>query len=225
MIIGHQVTGTNKTLLIDIKLQLMGLNAAIVAITSTPVDPDMEPEPLPKPHEESALPVFLAKEDGLKFRMPGKPLRTIDDAANSVTWQLLDESHPAVYSVQVFTFQEDFEPASKEFFRIMNGTLAEGLGGKIVNEEDASLGGHPGQLLMIETEESGVVMHRDIIVGKKVYSLQWQAKERDSDLEAKYAVPFITSLELIGKSPPAEIPEPAPPAAATDDDAPVPRKR
>lgn len=230
--ISHRVKGSAGFLEISNKFQFTGMKAAMVAISAEPVDPAMDN--VENPDKNSPMPFFTATEDGLKFRIPGNPTRTFDKASNIVTWQLDNKVGGAKYTVQIFTFDADMEGDSKEFFTKLNESLVSNLDGKIVNEGDGSWNGHPGQMVMIEAEGKGVVIRRDIIIGTKVYALQFQVKKLSEDLEEHYGAPFTESFELTSgakddavPAPPAASPappaaSPAPPAASPDDDIPAP---
>ncbi len=207
MTIGHRVTGSAGTAMIENKFQFQGMKGALVAISFEPTEPNMiqvlKPASTPR---SPLLKEFVAKQDGVKFLMPGKPVRTYDDSQNVATWRLEHPASQAVFTVQIFTFAQSFEDTPEEFFPLLKDTLLTNTGGKLLDSNDEQWDGHPGQFLAIEVEGKGIMGRYDVIVGPNVYSMQWQGKEINKEIRESFAEPFLKSLQLIEKPPAVNLP-------------------
>lgn len=218
MTIGHRVTGSAGTLMIENKFQFQGMEAALVAISSTPVEPDMINllKPVATKPRSPLLKEFDAKQDGVKFLMPGKPVRTFDEAQNMAMWRLEHPSSQAVFTLQIFTFAQGFENASDDFFTGLNDTLVSTTGGTIVETAKEQWNGHPAQFILIKVDGKGFMARFDIVVGLKVYSMQWQGQQINDDIRHSFAEPFLKSLQIVEE--PSDV---VTPEVISDDDLPV----
>ncbi len=217
MAIEHRATGSAGTLMIENKFQFQGMNAALVAISSAPAEPDMIN--LLKPVAKPASPLlkeFDAKQDGVKFLMPGKPVRTFDEAQNMAMWRLEHPSSQAVFTVQIFTFAQSFENASEDFFTGLNDTLVVSTKGTIVETHKEQWHGHPAQFIAIKVDGKGFIARFDIVIGLNVYSMQWQGQQINDDIRHSFAEPFLKSLQIVEE--PSDVVTPVLPS---DDDVPV----
>ena len=196
MTIGHRAIGSAGTIMIENKFQFQGMKAALVAISLEATEADMTDvlKPAPKP-VSPLMKEFVAKQDGITFLMPGKPVRTFDESQNMAMWRLEHPSPQAVFSVQIFTFAQSFEEASEDFFAGLKETLITTTGGKVVEYIDEKWDGHPAKVVVLQVDGKGFMARFDVIVGPKVYSLQWQGKEINDDIRYSFAEPFLKSTE------------------------------
>jgi len=219
MTISHRLTGEKLVLIVENRLQFVGMSAALVSIaTKAPEDSGpVPPAPMPSPDAKSALKPVAADADGLRFKMPGTPERIVNEEEKLVSWQFETEDPRCFYIAEVRTFDANIEKEHETFFNSMKKTMTEDATFKIADEDDGGTGGHPGMIFTLEGQNGKYSFRRDVCIGNKVYSLQWVTAKRTRELEQEFGEPFIGSLEIIEGGE-----RPVPPPPSTDDDPPPP---
>lgn len=210
----HHAGGTDGTLAVDCKFQLLGLKAAIVGISTRKVG---GPAPAPAP-DKPDMPVADQRfketyltEYGVKFRMPGTPKQTVDDEG-VVSWLLEDDATTANDLVQILTFEVNLEDESETYFEALKTSLPESVNGELVDDDLDKVEGHPSQVLMMNLKNGAVLVRRDILIEDRGYVLQWVSTDKSKKAQRENALPFIESFKLSADSD----------VKVDDDDAPAP---
>ncbi|HUG69454.1 MAG TPA: hypothetical protein VMM76_17010 [Pirellulaceae bacterium] len=196
----HHAGGTDGTVALDCKFQLLGLKAAIVGISARKVGgPAPAPEKPDMPVADQRFKETHATEYGVKFRMPGTPKRIVDDEG-VVSWLLEDDATAANYLVQILTFEVNFEGESETYFEALKASLPESLNGELVDDDLDKVEGHPSQVLMMNLKNGAVLVRRDILIENRGYVLQWVSTDKSKKAQQENALPFIESFKLSAAS-------------------------
>ncbi len=196
----HHAVGSDGTVALNCKFQMLGLKAAIVGVSAREVGGTAPaPEKPDMPVADQRFKETDATEHGVKFRMPGTPKRTIDDEG-VVSWLLEDDATAANYLVQSLAFDENLEDESETYFETLKASLPEAVNGELVDDDLDKVDGHPSQVLMMNLKNGAVMVRRDILIANRGYVLQWVSTDKSKKAQQENALPFIESFKLSSAS-------------------------
>jgi hypothetical protein len=175
-----RLSGSAGELMIHNKFQFTGMKGVLVGIYATSdlsiSDPEKEssaPAILPQGADEAdGWKMVNVVDRGFRFWMPGTPEKTTDDD-QMVSWILDHEPSGTRFVVQSFPDQEGVGAELDIFFNTLRKELAANTKGKILKTEDAGWNGKPGKKLALKMGDGRILVRRDIVVGDRVFALQW----------------------------------------------------
>jgi hypothetical protein len=215
--IGHRVTGENAPQILTVGFQIIGMQAAIVSFSIAPADAensnaDAKPTTLQQIIADAwnklddgaksdsvadALKLIDASQDGLTFRMPGQPTREVVDDA-TIAWNL--DGDDSSFAALIMSVDFDLEQKSALFLDQLGTMLVDRTKGKLTNVEAMNWKGHTGQSLLIDLPNGGRIYRRDVVIGKKCYSLQCSTDNTSDEFHANTVLPFLQSFKPTGTS-------------------------